>query len=591
MQRSWHTTCSTLALITLALTACSSTTDTPPAATATTSGPLLSTQAIGAGTSSLSSQTPIGTPVNGYGPYEINRSNGLAGAGDGAPLTLNGTVYASGLGVHANSSLTFDVGAQCRTFTAKVGLDDEVGSLGSVSFKVLVDGFPTKMAVDGTLASDTGVMTGATATKSISVDIEGAETLTLVVDGGANIDYDHADWADAMLNGCITYDGPITISAGGTYTGNWRSTVPGQAAVTISTSAPVKIENSNIAGRHHLIKETVSNVDLTVTGTRAYGLNPNLTTARVSRGRFINLYRPKNLTVRYNTLIRTGGIYVDGGCSNNMNSIAVQYNRAKNIDGRRSDGMGGLKNTMYQDPNNSDNRDVDYVQFAQLNGVKAIQNADISWNEVINEPGNSRVEDNINIHVSSGTAANKLKIHDNYIQGAYHAQPTLDGTGPQYSGGGIMLGDGQGCPGDANQVPAYLYAYNNQVVSTGNYGIAITSGHDNLAENNRVVSRGRVGAGLSTDPNTSTDYANALNLYKPDQFNPAFFYNNIIRNNTIGLWRFRAGNWERSDTYLPGCAAGICNNNALSTVDYNAEVAEFAAWKNRLITGPHIGAF
>ncbi len=47
---------------------------------------------------------------------------------------------------------------------------------------------------------DSGVMTGTTATKSVSVDLTGKSTFRLVVtDGGNGIDYDHGDWADAKL--------------------------------------------------------------------------------------------------------------------------------------------------------------------------------------------------------------------------------------------------------------------------------------------------------------------------------------------------------------------------------------------------------
>ena len=44
----------------------------------------------------------------------------------------------------------------------------------------------------------------------------------------------------------IVYSGPIVITSGGTYSGNWQSTNPNVAAVTIGTSEPVIITNSNI---------------------------------------------------------------------------------------------------------------------------------------------------------------------------------------------------------------------------------------------------------------------------------------------------------------------------------------------------------
>ena len=75
-------------------------------------------------------------------------SNGEQGARDGLPITLNGVVYAKGLGAHAASDIRYTMNA-CSLFTAKVGVDDEVGALGSVVFQVFTDG--TKVYDSGTL--------------------------------------------------------------------------------------------------------------------------------------------------------------------------------------------------------------------------------------------------------------------------------------------------------------------------------------------------------------------------------------------------------------------------------------------------------
>ncbi len=142
----------------------------------------------------LSDLTPTST-VNGWGPYERDMSNGEQAAGDGRPITLNGVVYPKGLGTHAAADLKYALGGTCSTFTASVGVDDEVGANGTVVFQVLLD---------GTKVYDSGVMTGATATKNVSVALGTAATLELVVtNGGDNIDSDHADWALAQI-ACTT---------------------------------------------------------------------------------------------------------------------------------------------------------------------------------------------------------------------------------------------------------------------------------------------------------------------------------------------------------------------------------------------------
>jgi glucose/arabinose dehydrogenase len=129
--------------------------------------------------------------VNGWGPVERDMSNGEQNAGDGGPITLNGTTYAKGLGAHAQADITFPLDGTCTRFKAAVGVDDEVGSNGSVDFQVY----------SGTAkVFDSGVVTGASAPVNVDVDITDATSLRLVVtNGGDNIDYDHADWADARV--------------------------------------------------------------------------------------------------------------------------------------------------------------------------------------------------------------------------------------------------------------------------------------------------------------------------------------------------------------------------------------------------------
>ncbi|MFC5849559.1 NPCBM/NEW2 domain-containing protein, partial [Deinococcus petrolearius] len=62
--------------------------------------------------------------TNAWGPVERNQSNGDRFATDGRSLTIGGQVYAKGLGVHANSEISYALGAMCNLFTAQVGVDD-----------------------------------------------------------------------------------------------------------------------------------------------------------------------------------------------------------------------------------------------------------------------------------------------------------------------------------------------------------------------------------------------------------------------------------------------------------------------------------
>ena len=143
------------------------------------------------GTTFLSDLNPT-SAVNGYGPYERDRSNGGPAAGDGRqPMSIRGTPFAKGLGTHANSSLTYNLGGAYATFLADVGLDDAVGPDGAVAFQVFAD---------GAKIYDSGKMTWAQGPRAVNVSVAGRNTLQLVVtEGGDGTSYDHADWGGARL--------------------------------------------------------------------------------------------------------------------------------------------------------------------------------------------------------------------------------------------------------------------------------------------------------------------------------------------------------------------------------------------------------
>ncbi len=137
------------------------------------------------------SDLPLVRSANGWGPVEVDQSNGEDGAGDGQPLRVDGIAYGKGLGVHAASSVRVWLGGRCSTFRAVVGVDDEVGDTGTVVFTVTGD--------DRQLAR-TGTLTGSSAGETLDVDVTGVRWLDLdVTDSGDNNWSDHADWADARL--------------------------------------------------------------------------------------------------------------------------------------------------------------------------------------------------------------------------------------------------------------------------------------------------------------------------------------------------------------------------------------------------------
>ncbi|QNK79441.1 NPCBM/NEW2 domain-containing protein [Nakamurella sp. PAMC28650] len=142
-----------------------------------------------AGTSDVSALT-WDSATNGWGPVEKNTSNGENAAGDGRPITINGTVFTKGLGVNAPSTITYYLGGNCSTLTTAVGIDDEVGLKGSAIFQIYAD--------NGKVA-DSGVLTGADPARTLTADLTGATWLKLVVDDNGSADHNHADWAGPRL--------------------------------------------------------------------------------------------------------------------------------------------------------------------------------------------------------------------------------------------------------------------------------------------------------------------------------------------------------------------------------------------------------
>lgn len=117
----------------------------------------------------------------------------------GGVLKLGGKSYEKGLGVHSYTSLSYELGGKYKSFRAIVGLDDSVRplgqpGLGSVTFRVLVDGKPAKEYADGLLLKK------ESEPQSISIDVSGAKVIALVADYGPTLHVlGRANWADAHL--------------------------------------------------------------------------------------------------------------------------------------------------------------------------------------------------------------------------------------------------------------------------------------------------------------------------------------------------------------------------------------------------------
>jgi hypothetical protein len=318
-----------------------------------------------------------------------------------------------------------------------------------------------------------------------------------------------------------TFDDPFVITAGGTYSGNWQSFDSRTPAVLIRTSEPVIIEDSAIRGAGTLIHtEAGLNVDLTVRNVYGEALTPNV--AGRYPGRFLVADTYRRIVVEQSQLEGTSGIWLHR--STPGATVQIRYNRARNIDGRRQDGQGGFTGEIY------------YVQFVQFDKGNALVDSEVAWNEVINEPFESRVEDVINFFQTSGTSASPLRIHNNYIQGAYPVDP----VNGYFSGGGIMLGDAGG---------AYLHALRNVVIDTANYGIAIAGGQHNRIVGNTVVSCGLLSDGRAIGSQN-------VGIYIWNNSRAHAYGDNSGRDNAAA-WMKHTG--SRNDWWVPDAASWTDN--------------------------------
>ncbi len=106
-------------------------------------------------------------------------------------LKIGDVAFEHGVGTHAVSDFRIRLRGRADSFTAQVGVDAETGKRGTITFEVWVD---------GKKKWSSGVMKGGQAPKPCSVSLAGAAEMNLVVgDADDGIDFDHADWGDAVI--------------------------------------------------------------------------------------------------------------------------------------------------------------------------------------------------------------------------------------------------------------------------------------------------------------------------------------------------------------------------------------------------------
>ena len=137
--------------------------------------------------SSIAPEKSIHTPV-----FDAEFPARMDASVDGNDLRVQTLAFERGIGVHSKSELVYALDGAPRRFVAVAGIDNETLGRGGVLAKVLADGKELWSS---------GEMSAKDAPKTISVDLSGAKSLTLLVNYGADNDDsgDHFDWGWACV--------------------------------------------------------------------------------------------------------------------------------------------------------------------------------------------------------------------------------------------------------------------------------------------------------------------------------------------------------------------------------------------------------
>jgi alpha-galactosidase len=163
----------------------------------------------------------LSTATQGWGIPKKNRSV------DGNIMTIAGKTFERGFGTHAESSLFIQLDGKANSFTAQVGIDDEVKQH-QPAVEFIVFG-------DGAKLWSSGVMHAGDTARRCNVKLSGVKKLELrVTEIGHN---NHADWADAKFEA-------IGVASFATY-----YPVPSEPYIlTPKPSAKPKINSASVFG-------------------------------------------------------------------------------------------------------------------------------------------------------------------------------------------------------------------------------------------------------------------------------------------------------------------------------------------------------
>ncbi|MEO7980318.1 MAG: lamin tail domain-containing protein [Sporichthyaceae bacterium] len=316
------------------------------------------------------------------------------------------------------------------------------------------------------------------------------------------------------------FQGPLTITSGGTYTGRYESTVASRPAVTIATSEPVVLSHMTVRHKGSGVFAQSTRANVTIVNSSFKATNPG----SVEEQWDVYAFQPKALVVEHNTFVDGHGVTIDG---NNVTTSPFRINFNDFVDVGRYDA-------------------TEMVGPVHTDKVLA-PGGQVQWNRSTATYGRSVIEDAFGFSRTNGGAGDPLDIGHNLVNGAY----PHSGNGSDFTGGAFDLGDGGG---------SWLLAHDNTAVNYTNNGFMIPSGHDIEHRNSVAVYDGR--AGFSTSgPVVSSTFGNGVTTWHNPSYPPSSAV--TVTGMKAGHRRLN-GSWQRADYNLPVGATAWCRTSSAS---------------------------
>jgi hypothetical protein len=302
-------------------------------------------------------------------------------------------------------------------------------------------------------------------------------------------------------------------------------------------------------------------------------VNPATTTAEANLRRPILMQEFRGVKIEHCYFEGTAGVQLnlDGGIvgTGAYEYIIFRYNRIKDVYGK-------MKETRHK------------AQTLQINGKDgtARPTYDIGWNETINNEDNTDCEDNYSFYNVRGSELSRMKVHNNYIQGAFYNPARVS----YYTGGGIITDSPDS---DADHCTAYLDIEENQLVGVGNYCIGIAGGNNVNIRRNRGVVACEFADGTRYPFWTS-------GIWAKDYYTVGATFANVVENNVIGVEKNDGVRNDYNNHFSPDengnaiYAADFRNNTSISgDITKQMELTEWNIWVNKkttnsIITGPRV---